>query len=68
MSLARLLGKRGRHDEARTMLAAIYDWFTEGIGHDQSHRHGIRSPDRHPSLLSAHRPRHEATRPVNRTI
>jgi class 3 adenylate cyclase/predicted ATPase len=31
MSLARLLAKQGRRDEARTMLAEIYDWFTEGF-------------------------------------
>ena len=30
-SLARLLAKQGRRDEARTMLATIYDWFTEGF-------------------------------------
>ena len=30
-SLARLLAKQGRHDEARAMLAAIYGWFTEGF-------------------------------------
>jgi predicted ATPase len=30
-SLARLLQKQGRRDEARTMLAAIYNWFTEGF-------------------------------------
>jgi predicted ATPase len=30
-SLARLLGKQGRRDEARTMLAEIYKWFTEGF-------------------------------------
>jgi len=30
MSLARLLAKQGRRDEARTMLAEIYGWFTEG--------------------------------------
>jgi class 3 adenylate cyclase/ribosomal protein L40E len=29
--LARLLLKRGRHEEARTMLAPIYAWFTEGF-------------------------------------
>jgi predicted ATPase len=29
--LARLLGKQGRRDEARSMLAEIYDWFTEGF-------------------------------------
>jgi len=29
--LARLLAKQGRRDEARTMLAAIYSWFTEGF-------------------------------------
>src|SRR5262249_21221396 len=31
MSLARLLTKQGRRDEARTMLAEIYGWFTEGF-------------------------------------
>jgi tetratricopeptide (TPR) repeat protein len=31
MSLARLLVKQGRRDEARTMLAEIYGWFTEGF-------------------------------------
>jgi tetratricopeptide (TPR) repeat protein len=30
-SLARLLNKQGRRDEARTMLADIYSWFTEGF-------------------------------------
>jgi predicted ATPase len=30
-SLARLLEKRGKRDEARTMLAEIYYWFTEGF-------------------------------------
>ena len=30
-SLARLLGKQGRRDEARAMLANIYGWFTEGF-------------------------------------
>ena len=30
-SLARLLAKQGKRDEARTMLAEIYDWFTEGF-------------------------------------
>ena len=30
-SLARLLRDTGRGDEARTMLAEIYDWFTEGF-------------------------------------
>jgi predicted ATPase len=29
--LARLLAKQGRRDEARTMLAEIYGWFTEGF-------------------------------------
>ena len=29
--LARLLAKQGRRDEARTMLADIYGWFTEGF-------------------------------------
>jgi tetratricopeptide (TPR) repeat protein len=31
MSLARLLVKQGHREEARTMLAAIYNWFTEGF-------------------------------------
>jgi predicted ATPase len=31
ISLARLLAKQGRSDEARTMLAEIYGWFTEGF-------------------------------------
>ena len=31
MSLARLLATQGRRDEARTMLAEIYNWFTEGF-------------------------------------
>ncbi len=31
MSLARLLSKQGRRDEARTMLGDIYNWFTEGF-------------------------------------
>ncbi len=30
-SLARLLAIQGRRDEARTMLAQIYGWFTEGF-------------------------------------
>jgi predicted ATPase len=31
MSFARLLRDSGRREEARTMLAKIYGWFTEGI-------------------------------------
>lgn len=31
VSLARLLDKQGNRDEARTMLAEIYNWFTEGF-------------------------------------
>jgi predicted ATPase len=31
MSLAQLLVKQGKRDEARTMLAEIYGWFTEGF-------------------------------------
>jgi predicted ATPase len=31
MSLARLLASQGHRDEARTMLAEIYEWFTEGF-------------------------------------
>ena len=30
-SLARLLAKQGRREEARVMLAKIYGWFTEGF-------------------------------------
>jgi class 3 adenylate cyclase/tetratricopeptide (TPR) repeat protein len=30
-SLARLLAKQGKRDEARTMLAEIHGWFTEGF-------------------------------------
>ena len=26
-----MLAYRGRREEARTMLAAIYNWFTEGF-------------------------------------
>jgi predicted ATPase len=29
--LARLLDQQGRRDEARTKLAAVYNWFTEGF-------------------------------------
>jgi predicted ATPase len=31
LSLARLLRNSGRRDEARTLLADIYNWFTEGF-------------------------------------
>jgi hypothetical protein len=31
MSLARLLANQSKRDEARAMLADIYDWFTEGF-------------------------------------
>ena len=31
MSFGRLLNSQGRRDEARAMLADIYDWFTEGF-------------------------------------
>jgi predicted ATPase len=30
-SLARLLANQGKRAEARTMLADIYNWFTEGF-------------------------------------
>ena len=30
-SLARLFAKQGKRDEARAMLAEIYNWFTEGF-------------------------------------
>jgi predicted ATPase len=32
VSLARMLAKQGQHADARTMLAEIYNWFTEGFG------------------------------------
>jgi predicted ATPase len=31
VSLARLLARQGKRDEARAMLAEIYGWFTEGF-------------------------------------
>ena len=31
MSLVCLLDSQGKRDEARTMLAEIYGWFTEGF-------------------------------------
>jgi predicted ATPase len=31
MSLSRLWQSQGKRDEARQMLAEIYDWFTEGF-------------------------------------
>ncbi len=31
MSLARLWQQQGKKDEARQMLAEIYNWFTEGF-------------------------------------
>ena len=31
MALARLLAGQGKRDEARAMLADIYNWFTEGF-------------------------------------
>jgi predicted ATPase len=31
VSLARLLDKQGRREEARTMLTDVYGWFTEGF-------------------------------------
>jgi len=31
MSFARLFSNQGRRDEARSMLAEIYGWFTEGF-------------------------------------
>jgi predicted ATPase len=36
-SLARLLVKQGKRDEARAMLAEIYDFFTEGLNTDDLH-------------------------------
>jgi tetratricopeptide (TPR) repeat protein len=30
-SLARMIAKQGKRDEARTMLGEIYNWFTEGF-------------------------------------
>ena len=31
MSMARLWRDQGKRDEARVVLAAVYDWFTEGF-------------------------------------
>jgi hypothetical protein len=31
MSLARLLDTQGKRDDASTMLADVYGWFTEGF-------------------------------------
>ena len=31
MSLSRLLASYGRRNDARTMLADIFNWFTEGF-------------------------------------
>jgi predicted ATPase len=31
-SLARLWAEHGKHAEARSMLAPVYDWFSEGFG------------------------------------
>ena len=31
MSLSRLFRRQGKHEDARRMLAEIYDWFTEGF-------------------------------------
>jgi predicted ATPase len=31
MSLSRLVAAQGRRDEARAMVAEIYNWFTEGF-------------------------------------
>jgi predicted ATPase len=30
-SMARLWGENGRRDDARALLAPVYDWFTEGF-------------------------------------
>jgi predicted ATPase len=31
MSMARLRRDQGKRDEARNLLAPVYDWFTEGF-------------------------------------
>ena len=31
MSMARLWRDQGKRDEARELLARVYDWFTEGF-------------------------------------
>jgi predicted ATPase len=31
MSLARLLAKQGRQDEAHSLMTEVYNWFTEGV-------------------------------------
>jgi hypothetical protein len=40
LSLARLLDSQGKRDEARAMLAEIYDWFTEASTPPTSKTHG----------------------------
>ena len=35
VSLSRLLQAADRHDEARELLAPIYEWFTEGLDHPE---------------------------------
>jgi predicted ATPase/class 3 adenylate cyclase len=35
VSLSRLWQAAGRHDEARELLAPIYEWFTEGLDHPE---------------------------------
>jgi predicted ATPase/class 3 adenylate cyclase len=35
VSLSRLWQAAGRHDEARELLAPIYEWFTEGLDHHE---------------------------------
>jgi MalT-like TPR region len=45
-SLARLLTKQGNRDEARTMLAAIYGWFTEGFDTADTRQRLFIVPDR----------------------
>ncbi len=51
MHLARLLAQQGRRDEARTMLADIYNWFAEGF--DTIDRNWVTNPTR-PELPSWH--------------
>ena len=44
MSLARLLERRGKRDEARAMLAEIYGWFSDGFDTAAATRRGPARP------------------------
>ena len=42
MSMARLLARSGKRNEARELLAPVYGWFTEGFDtHDLKEAKGL---------------------------